>query len=95
MTTKARTLNGLPRTLLALATLVGASVVTAQEEPPNLDPEILKRGLLMVEERFENGAPEVGEPIPDLTLFGPGGEPVRLRELVRGQTTVFVVGCLT
>ncbi len=40
-------------------------------------------------------APQIGELIPDLEIVDDHGNPVSLRELTRGQYTVFTLGCLT
>ena len=45
--------------------------------------------------RFEQFAPQLGDLIPDLEIVDDHGNPVSLRELTRGQYTVFTLGCLT
>ena len=44
--------------------------------------------------RFEQRSPDVGQPLPDLTVFAADGKKVSLRSL-RGSHTVLVFGCLT
>jgi hypothetical protein len=44
---------------------------------------------------FEEGAPQIGEPLPDITIFDDQGNPVNLRELATENYTVLVLGCLT
>ena len=45
-------------------------------------------------ERF-NVAPEIGEELPDLTIFDDQGNPVNVRELAKENYKVLVLGCLT
>lgn len=45
--------------------------------------------------RFEAMAPAVGEPLPDLTVYNADGKELRLAELLKGQFSVIVLGCLT
>jgi len=51
-------------------------------------------GMVSPQLRFAN-APQVGDTIPDLTIFDRDGGPVNLRELTRENYTVLVLGCLT
>ncbi|MFQ5741116.1 MAG: hypothetical protein ACE5JX_19105 [Acidobacteriota bacterium] len=44
--------------------------------------------------RFEEEAPQVGEPLPDVTVLDSRGQPFPLRNL-KGSYTVLVFGCLT
>ena len=44
---------------------------------------------------FDASTPDIGEPMPELTLYDAQGEEVRLRELFLGHHTVLVLGCLT
>ena len=45
-------------------------------------------------ERFRT-APQVGDPLPDLTIVDANGDPANLREIAREHYTVLVLGCLT
>ncbi len=49
----------------------------------------------MATSRFEAAAPAVGEPLPDLSVYDAGGEQRRLSQLLQGNYTVIVLGCLT
>ena len=42
-----------------------------------------------------SAAPEIGERIPNLTIFDDAGNPVNLREIASENYTVLVLGCLT
>jgi hypothetical protein len=44
---------------------------------------------------FEERAPKVGEPMPDMTIFDDQGNPVNIRDLANENYTVLVLGCLT
>lgn len=44
---------------------------------------------------FEERAPEIGEPLPDISIFDEAGKPVDIRQLARENYTVLVLGCLT
>ena len=44
---------------------------------------------------FGSSTPDVGDPMPELTLYDAQGEEVRLPELLLGHHTVLVLGCLT
>ena len=52
-------------------------------------------GKQVVERWFDEAAPAIGEPLPDLVLYDATGKQVRIRELASGQYTVLVLGCLT
>ena len=57
--------------------------------------EQMRRGRQAVVERFEAAAPEIGEPMPDLTVLDDEGREHPLRALLRGNYSVLVLGCLT
>ncbi len=44
---------------------------------------------------FSDSVPDVGEALPDLTLYDAEGETVQLQGLLQGHYTVLVLGCLT
>ena len=44
---------------------------------------------------FERSAPEIGEPMPDLSVYDSAGQELRLREVLSGRYTVLILGCLT
>lgn len=46
------------------------------------------------EQQFLKAAPRVGEPVPDVTVYLPDGEPFQTANL-RGHYTVLTFGCLT
>ena len=73
--------------LIFLAAMLPASLALAQGNLPGLPP---------LEDRFDQTAPAIGEPLDDLTIFDDQGNPVNMRELpVPGRYTVLTVGCLT
>jgi cytochrome oxidase Cu insertion factor (SCO1/SenC/PrrC family) len=43
---------------------------------------------------FGRGTPEVGDPVPDITVFDADGKKFPLRK-IKGNYTVLVFGCLT
>ncbi len=49
----------------------------------------------MFDQRFEEAAPAIGEPMPDLTVYDAGGAERQLGQLLQGHYTVIVLGCLT
>ncbi len=57
-------------------------------------PEVAA-AIQAVIDRFDAAAPEIGEPLQDLTLVDDQGNPANIREIARDQYTVFVLGCLT
>jgi hypothetical protein len=48
-----------------------------------------------INKRFESTAPQFGEPLPDVPIYDLDGTKHLIRDLVRGQYTVLVLGCLT
>ena len=48
-----------------------------------------------ITDRFETSAPDIGEQLPDLTVFDADGKELRLRKLLQEHFTVIVLGCLT
>jgi hypothetical protein len=44
---------------------------------------------------FAERAPEIGDPLPDLTIVDDMGNPVNIRDLASENYTVLVLGCLT
>ena len=44
---------------------------------------------------FEERAPQIGEPLPDLTIVDDTGNPVNVRDLPGENFSVLVLGCLT
>ena len=44
---------------------------------------------------FERAAPEIGQPMHDLTVYDRNGQEVRLHDVVNGRYTVLILGCLT
>ena len=73
---------------LAAALTAQATTVVAQPRPGG-SPRDAVNG------RFESAAPAVGEPMPDVAVYGADGEQLRLKALLRGHYTVLVLGCLT
>ena len=51
------------------------------------------RGMLI--RNFEERAPAVGEPMPNLPVFDRDGQEFRFPALVDGRYTVLILGCLT
>ncbi len=85
---------------VALGGSLLAGVVFAQGAPgmPGMggqrSPEVAA-AIQAVIDRFDAAAPEIGEPLQDLTLVDDQGNPANIREIARDQYTVFVLGCLT
>lgn len=52
-----------------------------------------RRAVRQLSERFQS-APEIGETLPDVTLYDAEGDKLNLRDL-KGSYSVFVFGCLT
>ena len=75
---------------VVLSLACASSMVLAQNGP---GPGRSASG--MFDQRFEEAAPAIGEPMPDLTVYDAEGEALRLRELLRDHYTVLVLGCLT
>ena len=74
-----------------------AGTVFAQGAPGmggQRSPEVAA-AIQAVIDRFDAAAPEIGEPLQDLTLVDEQGHPANIREIARDQYTVFVLGCLT
>ena len=74
-----------------------AGTVFAQGAPGmggQRSPEVAA-AIQAVIDRFDAAAPEIGEPLQDLTLVDDQGRPANIREIARDQYTVFVLGCLT
>ncbi len=89
------------RSLSSMAFALGGSllagVVFAQGVPGmggQRSPEVAA-AIQAVIDRFDAAAPQIGEPLQDLTLVDDQGNPANIRELARDQYTVFVLGCLT
>ncbi len=57
-------------------------------------PEIAA-AVQAVIDRFDAAAPEIGEPLQDLTIVDDQGNPVNIRDIASEQYSVFVLGCLT
>ena len=72
----------------------GAFSQGAQGMGGQRSPEIAA-AVQAVIDRFDAAAPEIGEPLHDLTIVGDEGNPVNIREIATGQYSVFVLGCLT
>ncbi len=77
-----------------------AGVVFAQGAPgmPGMggqrSPEVAA-AIQAVIDRFDAAAPEIGEPLQDLTLVDDHGNPANIREIASEHYTVLVLGCLT
>ncbi len=89
------------RLVSLIAVAFGGSLLTgavfAQGAPgmgPQRSPEVAA-AIQAVIDRFDAAAPEIGEPLQDLTLVDAQGNPANIREIARDQYTVFVLGCLT
>ena len=88
------------RLISLLTVMLGGSMlagVTVAQEPGmggQRSPEVAA-AIQAVIDRFDPAAPEIGEPLQDLTLVDAQGNPANIREIARDQYTVFVLGCLT
>ncbi len=58
-------------------------------------PPGVAEAVQAVTDRFDAAAPEIGEPLQDLTLVDDQGNSANLREIASEQYTVLVLGCLT
>ena len=78
---------------MAVASLLlywcGALVGQSGLRPGFSDPREL------VERRFAQSAPAVGEAMPDLPVYDSEGNELRFRDLVLGHYSVVILGCLT
>ena len=87
------------RNVLALLCIVALMplVATAQQRRrgQGFERGAAGAGADAVSARFEASAPDIGEPMPSLTVYDRDGKPLRLRELLQGHYTVIVLGCLT
>ena len=90
-TDKRNTLSILASTILASLFALQAVTVEAQQRGGNQ-----ARAMAMgTNPRFAELAPEIGEPLPDLTIVDEHGNPVNVRDLASENYTVLVLGCLT
>ncbi len=74
--------------ILSTAVTLGAATVAAAH-PSVADG----RGMLI--RTFDESAPAVGDPMPDLPVYAPDGQESRLPALLDGRFTVLILGCLT
>ncbi len=84
--------------VLALALGVGLTAGPAQAdnaEKKEEQQQTMSFGLQALKERFEAAAPDIGERVPNVSVYTASGEKVRFRNLVRGHYSVVVLGCLT
>ena len=72
----------------------GAFSQGAQGMGGQRSPEIAA-AVQAVIDRFDAAAPEIGEPLQDLTIVDAEGNPANLREIASGHYSVIVLGCLT
>ena len=79
----------LTRTTSPLALALSFGLVATAAAQPGTDG----RGMLI--RNFEERAPAVGAPIPDLPVYDRDGQESRLPELLEGRFTVLILGCLT
>ena len=87
---------------LGAVLLAAPATVYSQDGIPSRDATVSDEGrspkmlaaIRAVEKRFED-APQVGEELPDLTLYDPEGKKVRLHEALTGHYTALILGCLT
>ncbi len=74
-----------------------SGLVSAQGAPGmggQRSPEVAA-AIQAVIDRFDAAAPEIGEPLQDLTLVDDQGNPANIREIASEHYTVLVLGCLT
>ncbi|MEE8094238.1 MAG: hypothetical protein V3T47_08370 [Gammaproteobacteria bacterium] len=45
--------------------------------------------------RFMDIVPDIGEQLPDISIFDDQGNPINMRDITTGQYTVLTLGCLT
>ncbi len=70
--------------------LVPLFAVELSAQPPAAAGQMRRQ----LQTRFEATSPDVGESLPDVSLFDADGKPFHLRNL-KGDYTVLVFGCLT
>ena len=80
---------------LTLGLGLAAGQAMADETEKKEEQQAMSFGLDALQERFEAAAPDVGQPVPDISVYSASGEKVRFRDLVEGHYSVVVFGCLT
>ena len=78
--------------ILPMALLLAISGLLQQRtmaQPPS--PQSMRARL---QQRFDATSPDIGKPLPDLTIYDADGKPFPLRKL-KDHYTVLVFGCLT
>ena len=75
-----------------VATPAHADGVEKKEEQ---EEKTMSFGLQALQERFEASSPNIGERVPDISVYTGTGEKVRFRDLVMDHYSVVVFGCLT
>jgi len=78
--------------VLPMALLVAISGLLL--EPTMAQPPAAESMRARLQQRFDSTSPDVGEPLPDVTVFDADGKPFALRRL-KDHYTVLVFGCLT
>jgi len=84
--------------ILALALglgLAGGLAKADVAEKAEKKPETMSFGLDALKARFEAASPEVGQQVPDVSVYTAAGEKVSFRDLVKDHYSVVVLGCLT
>ncbi len=84
---------------LALALALGLGLAAGQamteEAEKKEEQKAMSFGLDALKERFAAAAPDVGQQVPDISVYSASGEKVSFRDLVEGHYSVVVFGCLT
>ena len=79
--------------LAALVVMLASTAVLAQNPPSGGRRPSGGRGF--VTQRFLETAPDIGEPMPEATVYDADGKTHELGELLKGHYSVLVLGCLT
>jgi hypothetical protein len=84
-------------TVVAFGGVFLAGVAYSQGAPGmgGQPPPDVAAAIQAVTDRFNAAAPEIGEPLQDLTIVDDQGNPVNIRDIASEQYSVFVLGCLT
>ncbi|MCZ6600238.1 MAG: hypothetical protein O7A07_05300 [Acidobacteria bacterium] len=81
--------------VLALGLGLAAGPAIADEAEKKEEQKAMSFGLDALKERFAAAAPDVGQQVPDISVYSASGEKVSFRDLVEGHYSVVVFGCLT
>ncbi len=78
------------KTIMTLILASAGTSLALAQRPGDNDQEAGRR----VNRQFAQNAPNIGDSLPNLTVFRADGKPLSLSSL-RGSDTVLIFGCLT